>query len=305
MTDPNAWEEESAASSTSGDSHDSDCSAQYYPDMPGGVKPVSLPFGSILGVAPGGVPAYSSDYNNVDMTLFPRRSSYMGQYEGVYTGYRFQCVEYARRWLVAVHGITFPDVGMAYEIFDLPYFHNVRNGERVAVKSVRNGSSNSWKERPFLGSLLIWHEGGYFRWTGHVAVITEVTDTYIRVAEQNVYDAHWEGRDYSRELRVSEGPGGESEEDEEEEVVAGPNPPPTAAVAPTGDDQQPAGDTLPSPGPSRKRFYIHDNHRRTHVLGWVTPEPVERHHHRHPHHHHHHHHHQAETAPKDAQASAQ
>jgi len=66
----------------------------------------------------------------------------------------------------------------------------------VPWTNVPNGSST----RPVAGCILIWNEGGEFKWTGHVAVVTAVTDSYVRVAEQNVHDMSWEGRDYSRQL---------------------------------------------------------------------------------------------------------
>lgn len=199
-------------------------------------------FGALIGVAPGGVPAFSSDYDSADPVEFPSRRSYMSHHEGVYTGYRYQCVEFARRWLVAVHRVTFPDVHMAYDIFDLPAAKCVDSGEPVAMHRVANGSGG---ERPMQGSLLIWFEGGYFKHTGHVAVVTDATDSYVRVAEQNVYDAQWgEGKDFSRELRAG--------------------PPPPELVA--------AGKAV------KDGYYVYDNHRNTHVLGWVTVERVREHH---------------------------
>jgi hypothetical protein len=41
-----------------------------------------------------------------------------------------------------------------------------------------------------------------FEDTGHVAVVVAVTETYVRVAEQNFRDVSWRGRDYSRQLSV-------------------------------------------------------------------------------------------------------
>lgn len=158
-------------------------------------------FGEICGLAPGGVPAFSSDYKTIGiMDIFKHRSSIFNhRYNGLYYGVKYQCVEFARRWLIHVHGITFSDVGMAYEIFDLPYAVRIQDGSQIPWTNIRNGSS----PRPVPGSVLIWEEGGEFRDTGHVAIVTEVSDHWVRVAEQNVNDTFWpEGRDYARELKV-------------------------------------------------------------------------------------------------------
>lgn len=163
--------------------------------------PKSLPFGALLGVAPPGVPAFSSDYKTAVES--EESGFYVAHADGVFTGYKYQCVEYARRWLVDALGVTFPSIPMAYHIFELSHFVRVADRSRVPVIRVPNGANvkSAPDMRPRLGSVIIWREGGYFRHTGHVAIVVEATDTYIRIAEQNVTDAAWPGN-YARELPV-------------------------------------------------------------------------------------------------------
>ena len=159
----------------------------------------SAPFAAICGIAPGGIPAFSCDYDTADPTIWRSRYQYRHEYDGLYYGYKFQCVEFSRRWLIHALGVTFGDVGMAYEIFELPYATRVSDNSQVPWNNIRNGSS----PRPIPGSVLIWEEGGEFRHTGHVAIVTEVSDNWVRVAEQNVEDSYWpEGCDYARELKA-------------------------------------------------------------------------------------------------------
>lgn len=215
-----------------------------------------LRFGDVMGITVGGVPAFSSDYDSADDSTYRSRKDYVSfSADGTYCGFKYQCVEFARRWLISVYQITFPDVHMAYEIFELPCFH------RVVPKSAAAGSDASdalgpsvpvlrcpndvSAALPSTGAVIMWKSGGFFRFTGHVAIVTESSEDaparagapsstgWIRVAEQNVYDASWDGRDHSRELRA---------------------------------------ERLPSGG-----WRIHDNHSCTHVLGWLVPvlqEPV-------------------------------
>ncbi len=61
---------------------------------------------------------------------------------------------------------------------------------QVPFDAVPNGSGTD-RRRPEAGCGLIWREQGHFSGTGPVAIITEVTDTYVRVAEQNVDDTYW------------------------------------------------------------------------------------------------------------------
>jgi hypothetical protein len=164
---------------------------------------------------------------------------------GIYLGHMFQCVMASRFWLVKTYGLTFQDVPMAYDIFELEHFYKIlhvgetssqHKMEKVPVLKVRNDGKiphensevmeTGLYKRPLPGNILIWEEGGFFRYTGHVAVVTEVVERNnnnenidqqqqqspsssssskyyqfgVRVWEQNFNDESWQGRNYSREL---------------------------------------------------------------------------------------------------------
>jgi glutathionylspermidine amidase/synthetase len=168
-------------------------------------RPAPAPFGTVIGIAPCDVPAYSSHYASASLRekcrlLAGDKAHNNRQYYGI----RWQCVEFARRWLISARGVTFADVDMAFQIFDLTHATRVSDQTKVAFDCVPNGSTPE-RARPALGSVLIWNEGGLFKWTGHVAIVTEVDDEFqfVRVAEQNVTDASWEGRNWSRQLPVT------------------------------------------------------------------------------------------------------
>merc|ERR1711998_471732 len=102
---------------------------------------------------------------------------------GVFFGYKWQCVELARRWLVTNLGVTFGeratrvdsevssgigDVPMAYDIFHLTFVTRLEDEARLPLLAHPNGSTSP----PTEGSLLIWDES--YDHTGHVAVVTAV-----------------------------------------------------------------------------------------------------------------------------------
>ncbi|MCC6203004.1 MAG: bifunctional glutathionylspermidine amidase/synthase [Gammaproteobacteria bacterium] len=154
-------------------------------------------FGDVLGHGPGGVPAYSSHYPSADKQEFPDRNSYRSYVDGVFMGYKWQCVELARRWLYQTRGYIFDDIAMAYDIFQLRAVRVVRDNKLLPLRSFRNGALRP----PEPGCLLIWNEGGTFEITGHVAIVTEVLEDRIRIIEQNVEHEVWEeGCDFAREL---------------------------------------------------------------------------------------------------------
>ncbi len=156
-------------------------------------------FDTLLGYAPGGIAVYSSDYSSADESKFPNRKSYRSYVDDIFMGYKWQCVEFARRWLYLTHGWVFDNIPMAYDIFYLRSVKSVRDQSILPLRSFLNGAK-TW---PKPGSMLIWEDGGHFEETGHVAIICEVYSDRIRIAEQNVDHKIWpEGQQWARELPV-------------------------------------------------------------------------------------------------------
>lgn len=149
-------------------------------------KPV---FGIVLG-ANRGVEGFS---NHRVRTFARPGSSYVN---GHYAGYKYQCVEYARRWLILVKNLTFQSVPCACNIWGIKFLENLENSQQIPLVPLANGS----KFPPQPSALLIYKRRFGMPW-GHVAIITEVNleQGYIRVAGQNEEDDHWPG-DYSRQL---------------------------------------------------------------------------------------------------------
>ncbi|KEG14232.1 trypanothione synthetase [Trypanosoma grayi] len=146
-----------------------------------------LPFGALQGHAPGGIPAYS---NKHDM-FFSGERSIDGN---LFCGFKYQCVEFARRWLYERKLLVLPDVNWAVHIFQLKEVHDARTAAPVRCVAVRNGTS----VKPIADSLLIYpsEEDNI---VGHVAAITEVGDNWVRIADQNHRFHKWDG-DYAAQL---------------------------------------------------------------------------------------------------------
>ncbi|KAI8801104.1 hypothetical protein BJ742DRAFT_838776 [Cladochytrium replicatum] len=158
------------------------------------------PFGALLGTTDGDVQVYSSNYDTLDPGD-SRDPAWFDHYiHDQYCGYKWQCVELARRYLILNRGMTFDSVPMAYDIFDLKTATRVSDGQKFPFIANPNGD---WVP-PEIGSLLIWEPVGEFRTTGHVAVIVTVASQYVDIVEQNVEDVIWpDGIKYSRRLHVT------------------------------------------------------------------------------------------------------
>ncbi|ASV56855.1 Glutathionylspermidine synthase [Lelliottia jeotgali] len=158
------------------------------------------PFGTLLGYAPGGVAIYSSNYSSLDPRHYPEDADFRSYVANEYMGHKWQCVEFARRFLFLNYGMVFTDVGMAWEIFSLRFLRAVVNDTILPLQAFANGSQRA----PEAGSLLIWQKGGEFHETGHVAVITQLMGDKVRIAEQNVIHSPLPvGQQWTRELRLS------------------------------------------------------------------------------------------------------
>ncbi len=170
------------------------------------IKPKPATFGTVIGLAPGNVEVYSCDYDSADQTHYANRRAFHSYVNNVFMGYKWQCVEFARRWLYLQCGYIFDDVAMAYDIFTLSQVRKVKNDIALPLHSFKNGS----KRHPEPGAMLIWREGGEFELTGHVAIITEVFSDRVRIVEQNCENSLWpQGQTYSRELPATITPEGD------------------------------------------------------------------------------------------------
>ena len=152
-----------------------------------------FPHGTLLGLTSEGVAAYSNDSAN-SLVLEPCRVG------NIVTGLPWQCVEFARRWLLQTHGLIFADVPIAAKMWDdIDNLTQVSNDKKVPLDSHPNGSNS----KPVKGDLIIYFEA--FLGTGHVAVVVEHDSDagVIHVAEQNYFDRPWQG-DYCREIPLLE-----------------------------------------------------------------------------------------------------
>ncbi len=144
------------------------------------------------------VPVYSSDYATADTKEFPNRQAYRSFVDGIFMGYKWQCVEFVRRWLYVNKRYVFDDIPMAYDIFRLRTVKKLSDNSLLPLHSFKNGA----RRRPEPGCLLIWEPVGEFAITGHVAIVTEVHDEYLRFADQNDENHVWpKGQNYSRQLQ--------------------------------------------------------------------------------------------------------
>ncbi|CAF3894095.1 unnamed protein product [Adineta steineri] len=145
-----------------------------------------VPFNEIEGTASSNVHSYSNKYSNGS-----RRGRHY--HHGIFTGYQWQCVEFARRWLLIRKSCTFQDIPCACNIWaDVPHIERVIDGRSFRLHPIPNGSP----EPPKKDSLLIYARNQKMPY-GHVAILTDVTSDYVYIAEQNNLYNYWPG-DYAR-----------------------------------------------------------------------------------------------------------
>ena len=95
------------------------------------------PFGTLLGYAPGGVAIYSSNYSSLNPQDYPDDATFRSYIGNEYMGHKWQCVEFARRFLFLTYGFVFTDVGMAYAIFSLRFLREVDSSSVMVNASTR------------------------------------------------------------------------------------------------------------------------------------------------------------------------
>ena len=96
-------------------------------------------------------------------------------------GVKWQCVEFARRWLLMTRGVWMRSIPTAEQIWSLSEVVHVASGKKVKLTRHENGRS---KVPPRAGDLIIYRRAHDIPF-GHVAAIVEVGKDYVRIAEQN------------------------------------------------------------------------------------------------------------------------
>ena len=61
--------------------------------------------------------------------------------QDIYTGIKWQCVEYARRWLLEEQGVVFGDVEIAADIWELQQVNNPLSNKSLKFDSIVNGAA--------------------------------------------------------------------------------------------------------------------------------------------------------------------
>jgi hypothetical protein len=130
---------------------------------------------------------------------------------GQSTGFKWQCVEYARRYLLLRAGLVFGECVRASELFDQ---HNVLHDIQLGVEVEWGRHCNGGPTPPNQGDIILYPYVEQKMPWGHVGVISHVSwlpspvgtgrdgtgecVAIIGIAEQNIHSRHWNGRSYGR-----------------------------------------------------------------------------------------------------------
>ncbi|CAK4083137.1 unnamed protein product [Aphanomyces euteiches] len=160
-----------------------------------------LPHGTVLGSAHG-VEGYNNNYRHIPADGDDNDGSHY--LDGLYMGYKWQCVEYARRYWVKKRDIYLPSIPHAAHIWTrVTHVKKLDDSSIVPLRKLPNHGT----EKPDVGDLLVYKStpGQY---VGHVAVVVDVLEKQpghwvVHVAEQNQYNNRmWKGDNYADELKL-------------------------------------------------------------------------------------------------------
>jgi glutathionylspermidine amidase/synthetase len=146
-------------------------------------------YGEMLGEPQSGVKAFSNCNNScVNPTPY--------FIDDIFTGIKWQCVEYARRWLLVNKDVVYGDVDVAADIWELEYVVTADKKSQRPFINILNGNQQHGLQR---GDLLIYSRAFYG--TGHVAVVLKVDEQKQRLylGEQNFDNSMWLGG-YARDI---------------------------------------------------------------------------------------------------------
>jgi len=161
-------------------------------DMPAACQSgCNSPYGEVLGKSPRGIEAYSNCQSGC-VIFEPNK------WNGTYTGIKWQCVEYARRWLLINAGAIYGDIDIAADLWDkIDYLTDVKTNKQIPLETHINGSVQA----PEVGDLLVYAKA--FNGTGHIAVVTglDINNGLVEVSEQNFNNVSWPDN-YARKIML-------------------------------------------------------------------------------------------------------
>ncbi|KAG5502980.1 hypothetical protein JKF63_04753 [Porcisia hertigi] len=169
-----------------------------------------VPFDEVIGVTPDGVPVMSNGnelyFSNLESVIpayhalcsFDRQTLATELFKKL--GVKWQCVEFARRYLAARKAVWMASLATAEELWEeeKPFVH-LQEGTPVEFTRISNGSQGP---APAVSDIIVW---GHSKETpfGHIAIVIEASEEALRVAEQNQGFERWqEDRLFSREIRL-------------------------------------------------------------------------------------------------------
>ncbi len=147
------------------------------------------PFGLKLGATNDGTISYS---NCQARCVYEKPNLVQDNFAGI----EWQCVEFARRWLIVNKNLTFESIDVAADLWNkIDHLVNLKTKQNVPMSNHINGSN----ALPKKGDLLIY--GREYLGTGHVAIVMGVDRKKNRVfvGEQNFLNKKWPGK-YARAI---------------------------------------------------------------------------------------------------------
>ena len=146
------------------------------------------------------VPAYSNCNNSFE-SGFNNVIRYKNK--NVFSGMQWQCVEYARRYLITKLGVTFESVDGAEDVFALKTVESIENGKKYKFKTYKNNLNCRRKNNvPKVNDVIIWARNKSDTPYGHIAVILKIEGDQIYIGEQNWANNAWINPSYSRILTL-------------------------------------------------------------------------------------------------------
>ena len=135
------------------------------------------------------VPAFSNCNNSFksDLNNFINYKN-----ENIFSGMQWQCVEYARRYLITKLGVTFSSVNGAEDVFALKTVESIQDGKKYKFKTYKNNfDCKRSNNMPKVNDVIIWARNKNDTPYGHIAVILKIEGDKIYIGEQNWSNDAW------------------------------------------------------------------------------------------------------------------
>lgn len=146
----------------------------------------------IIGIDYQNIPSYGTTAHSTNLQNFISLSNG----NSIFTGLKWECVEFVRRWYIINNQVTFESINRAIDLVTISFVTSIYDQTRIHFHFKRN------YKLLYIGDILVFDVSEQHKY-GHIAIVTRLDGQFVYISEQN-NNHKWDNINYSRKFTFDE-----------------------------------------------------------------------------------------------------